>query len=308
MDLRRFLAWVILFAAPFSLPADHLPAGLEFCQAQQAIGVNPCRLQPCPCNPGEVTLQRFGEDADAPALCACTQPQAMRHLTRQKAAAACDEYSRTQRQPCFVSRSSCPPGFMPLAEFSDDYGNRFIACQDGRHEASGPTAHDLRELPQDQLLSQYNRLLDSLENRRIEPPKFLTGAVAEELQPQFRGVPLNRLSLINTRALSQGCFSDCDRVYCADDGQIMRWTDTEQPQITRYLLHQIAHAERCEWEGGRDRFVSRWFQYLPEDILQKLDEGHPIDADRVHFAMYMESHANNRADSVCRQLPNCRLE
>ncbi len=308
MDLWRFSAWAILMALPLSLPADNLPAGLEFCHSRQAIGVTPCRLQPCPCNSGEVTLQQFDEATDAPALCACTLPQAMRHLTRQQAATACDEYSLSQRQPCFVSRSKCPPGFTPLAEYSDDYGNHFIACRDGRHEAPAPTAYDIRDLPREQLLDQYHQLIASLESQRIEPPKQLPSAVVDVLQSQFRGFPLSRLSLRNTRALSHGCFSDCDRVYCADDGRISRWTDSEQPQITRYLLHQIVHAERCEREGDRDRFVSRWFQHLPEDVLQRLDAGEPIDAERVHFAMYMENHANNRADGICRLLPNCRAE
>ncbi len=308
MDLWRIWAWVILTTLPLPLLADNLPAGLEFCQAQQAIGVNPCRLQPCPCNPGEVNLQRFEEADDSPALCACTLPQSMRHLTRQQAAAACDEYSRTQRQPCFVSRGKCPLGFTPLTAFSDDYGNRFFACRDGRHNEPRPAAADIMDLPHDQLLAHYTQLIDSLESRRIEPPKQLPAAVVDALQPQFPGFPLTALRLINTQALKSGCFSDCDRVYCADDGQIARWTDQDQPQITRYLLHQIAHAERCEWEGGRERYVARWFQYLPGDVLQQLDAGEPIDAERAHFAMYMESQAHSRADTVCHLLPNCLTE
>jgi hypothetical protein len=125
------------------------------------------------------------------------------------------------------------------------------------------------------------------------------------LRDSFPGNIVNHLSLIRTAALSQGCFTDCNRIFCADDGRIERWTHTQQPLISRELLHQVVHAVHCEREGGRESFVRRWFQHLPDDIHARLQANLPLDAERIHLAMYMEAHANNRAETICRRLPTC---
>jgi hypothetical protein len=306
MDLWRITAWVIAFTLPpLSLQADNLTDGLAFCQAPQASGAPICHLQTCPCAPGEVSLKRFEDNSGAPALCACSTPQASRHQTRQKAVKACEEYRRTQRQSCFISRADCPRGFETLAEFSDETGNRFTACRDNRNKQPRRV---VAGLPQEQQLVQYQLLIDSLESKRQGSPRSLPQATIQALNNYFHGVSLSSLSLVNTHALSKGCFSDCERIFCADEGQIAAWTDPEKPLISHLLLHQIAHGERCEREGGRDRFVSNWFRHLPDDVYQKLLAGEPIDAERIHFAMYMESHADLRAEGLCRRLPGCRME
>lgn len=305
MDLWRITAWVIaLTLPPLTLHADNLQDGHAFCQAQQAL----CHLQPCPCNPDEINLQRFEDSSGAPALCACTRQRVRRHQTRQQAVQACEEYRQIHRQPCFISRGDCPRGFKALAEFNDDSEYRFTACRDNRHEQPRHAAVNLHGLAQEQLLAQYQQLINSFESKRQGSPRSLPQATIDKLSNYFRGVPLNRLTLIKTGALSQGCFSDCERVFCADDGHIAGWTDPEQPLISHLLLHQIVHGERCEHEGGRERFVSHWFQHLPDDIYLRLRDGEPIDANRLHFAMYMESHADLRAKSLCRRLPGCRME
>jgi hypothetical protein len=119
------------------------------------------------------------------------------------------------------------------------------------------------------------------------------------------GVSLNELRFTHTTALSQGCFSDCKQIYCADPKAIELWTRKEAPIIDQQLLHQIAHAERCQLQGGRDRFVTLWYRYLPAQTQQELSNGEPIDADNIHFAMFMEQQAEHRAETICRRLANC---
>jgi hypothetical protein len=40
-------------------------------------------------------------------------------------------------------------------------------------------------------------------------------------------------------------------------------------------------------------------------VHARLQADKPLDAEQIHFAMYMETHANNRADALCRHLSGC---
>ncbi len=309
MDYWRITTWVLTFLmSPSPLLADTLQDALAYCQSQQAGAATPCHLQPCPCNPNDVTLKRFEETGGNPPLCACASGLASRQTLRQQAVEVCNDYRGSQHQPCFISRSDCPRGFEALADFSDDAGNRFTACRDSRHEQQHFQVANLRGLPRDELLAQYDLLVSHLESRLVGPPKPLPESIRDALIGYFPGYSLDRLSLLTTRALNQGCFSDCNRIFCADNGQIALWTDPDHPRINHNLLHQIVHGNRCEQEGGRERFVVNWFEHLPDDVYQNLLANEPINADRIHFAMYMESHANNRAENICRRLPGCLKE
>jgi transposase len=309
MELWRITTWVLALAlAPHTLPADTPQAIETFCHNQAAAGEPPCHLQPCPCNPGDVTLKRIEKGPTGTAQCACRSALAERQNTRRKAVAACDNHRRSMRQSCFVSRDDCPRGFEALESFSDRNGNRFSACRDSRHKQA---AHDpaSRRRPSDQaLLPQYNSLIEWLESKRVGLPLALPQQSLETLRNSFPGDAVNRLSLIRTGALEQGCFTDCDRIFCADDGRIERWTDKQQPLISRELLHHIVHAVHCEREGGRNNFVKHWFQHLPDAVHARLQAKLPLDAEQIHFAMYMETHANNRAKALCRHLPDCEGE
>jgi hypothetical protein len=307
MNFLRQSIWAMVFTllSP-ALLADNLQEARAYCQSQLASGEPPCHLQPCPCTPGDTTLERFSQTHETPALCACRSSQAARLRARQQAAEICNDYRHRQHQSCFISRGDCPPGFEPIADFSDDAGNSFSACRDIRNTRRKTHAANLRGLTTDALLAQYDQLIATLESQRIDHPKPLPQPTIEALVRHFPNVPLKRLTLTTTRALSQGCFTDCTQIFCADDKQIAEWTDNDNPRITRNLLHQILHAERCVREGGRERFVANWFEHLPDDVYQQLQDGKPINAERIHFAMYMESHAINRADSLCRHLYGCR--
>lgn len=305
---HKTLCVMALALQHFTLLAGNQQEGWAFCQAQQATASPPCHLQPCPCGPGEVTLKRFEDPVEAPSLCACRSPQAKRHHTRQQAAAACDNYRRSERKSCFVSRGDCPGGFTALADFNDESGNRFTACRDNRHERPRQVSPDLHGLSRQQLLRQYARLISHLDSQRAGPPQPLPQATRDRLGTYFHAFSLESFTLVRTRALSRGCFNDCERVFCAADTPIEQWLDREQPLISRNLLHLIEHAASCQRVGGRERFVDNWFRYLPDDVYRQLQAGEPIDTKRLHFSMYLESHAEHRAEHLCRQLPDCRLE
>jgi hypothetical protein len=199
-------------------------------------------------------------------------------------------------------------GFLSLADFSDHWGGRFSACKDGRHERSERAQGSPRRMTRDELLIEYQALIDSLDAKRTGTPKTLPPQTIKILASHFKGFNLSDLSLIRTQALKQGCFTDCQRIYCANDNQIMQWTQAEGAHISHELIHQIVHAQRCQTEGGRDRFVLRWFQHLPNDVHETLRRQEPLDSDRIHFAMYMESHANHRAEVICHRIGRCSME
>lgn len=301
MKYWRITSWVLALAltSPPLFADDHQEMR-ALCQNRTTAGAAPCHVQPCPCNPGEVTLKQSESG-----LCACRSLQDERQHTRFKAVERCDKHRQSKRQSCFVSRGDCPRGFEALESFTDRSGNRFTACRDNRHEQTGrelTTPH--RPVEQD-LLSQYSALISRLESNRIGRPAALPEQTLKKLRDTFPGNSINHLHLIRTSALSQGCFTDCNRIYCADDGQIGRWTHSQKPLINLELLHQVVHAVHCELEGGRENFVRRWFQHLPDDIHSQLQANLPLDAEQIHLAMYMETHANNRATAVCRRLPGC---
>ena len=301
MKLWRTMTWVLaLTLTSLPLAADRHQALEALCQEQAASGQPPCHLQPCPCGPGQITLKR-GESG----LCACrSAPEARRH-TRLKAVARCNEHRQNKRQSCFVSRGDCPNGFEALERFSDPLGNRFTACRDNRHEQTGRELASAQRLVGQDLMSQYRQLISHLEAKRIGQPAVLSAQTRESLRDAFPGNSVNRLSLIRTQALSQGCFADCERIFCADDGQIERWSRNQNPVIGRELLHQIVHAVHCEREGGREGYVRRWFQHLPDDVHSRLQADLALDAEQIHYAMYMETHAANRATALCRRLTGC---
>ena len=308
-DLWQIILCITALVLPqFSLIADDHQISRDYCQAKLATGMPPCHLQPCPCGPGEETLRQFEHAAGSAPICACRSPLVLRYQTRQRAVAACDSYRREQRQSCFISRGECPRGFEVLAEFSDHTGNRFTACKDGRHQQPRYPSQGLHGLSYSQLLQQYERLVTSLDSQRVGEPQTLPQSTIESLTPYFPATSLSSLSLIHTKALREGCFNDCERIFCAAEVPMESWLDSKQPLVTRKLLHLIVHVENCNRAGGRNRFVDRWFRHLADDVMQQMQAGEPIAAGRLHYSMYMESHADNRAENLCRQLPACRME
>ena len=306
MKLWRFKTWVLLFALmSLNLPAASLQEMESFCQAKSPADEASCHLQPCPCRPGEVRLKRFQIGPTGNPYCACRSALAARQQTRRKAVEICEGFRRNRQQTCFVSSGDCPRGFDAIERFSDPSGNIFSACLDSRHQQA--TLNTTRPyLPSNpDLLNQYKTLIKRLETEQKGEPAPLPPQTLEKLRASFPGNALGQLRLIPTQALTQGCFNDCDRAFCADDGRVERWTDRENPQISRDLLHQLVHAAHCQREGGREGFVKRWFQHLPDDVHASLQTNQPIDAQKLQFAMYMETHANNRADALCRLITDC---
>ena len=305
MKLWRNRTWVLLLLCmPLYLPATSLQEMEAFCQAQSPTGEPACHLHPCPCSPDEVTLNRFQPGPEGKALCACRSALVERQKTRHKAVEICDKYRQKRHQTCFVSSGDCPRGFDAIESFSDRNDNRFSACRDSRHQQTALVSSKPYLPSEPELLSQYKTLISRLEAEQTGTPLSLPLQTRQTLSGSFPSQTL-RLSLIRTQALKQGCFTDCNRVFCADDGRVERWTDTQAPLINRDLLHQLVHAVHCTREGGREGFVKHWFQHLPDNVHESLQTNKPIDAEQIHFAMYMETHANHRADALCRHLTAC---
>jgi hypothetical protein len=223
---------------------------------------------------------------------------------RQMAVTVCNDYREMNRLPCFVSRKTCPRGFEAIEHFSNSHGPSFSACRDKRHEH--PSIHNRPVKPYNtrnqQLLDQFNRLISEVEKHRTGNPVPLPKSSRERLSLFFSAIDLDSIRLTHSAALANGCFTDCRQIFCASKNRIEAWTHPHTPILSFNLLHQLAHAERCEIQGGRDRFVQLWLHHLPDDVFTALKNGDPVDTQKIHYATYMESHANNRAESICRRV------
>lgn len=309
MDFRQrfFFALALMLMAPL-LNAETTVAAYDFCRSYTGQGSNDCFIHPCPCHADETTLQTFDNPMQGHALCACSSQRRNILDNRQTAVLACDEYRRTHHLPCFVSRGDCPTGFEALGAYDSGHGTRFTACRDQRHtrlSSDATRAAGSFSLQQDELIRHYEQLITALESQRQGAFNPLPSATLAQLEIYFPGYALDSIRLARTGALAKGCFTDCETVYCAGTEPIDQWSGPSQPLISRQLLHQVVHSERCEQQGGRERFVARWFRHLPDSVLEQLRAGEAVDAQMIHFAMYMESHAESKADNICRRMPEC---
>jgi hypothetical protein len=223
---------------------------------------------------------------------------------RQMAVTACNDYRESNRLPCFVSRKACPSGFEAITHFTSNHGPSFSACRDKRHEHPSRLNRPdhLFNTKNQQRLEQFNQLINEIEKHQTGAPVQLPKNTQKRLSIFFSAIDLTRIRLVHSELLASGCFTDCQQIYCASKDQIDAWTNPQVPVLSLKLLHQLAHAERCEIQGGRDRFVQIWLRHLPRDVLTTLERGDPIDTDKIHYATYMETHANNRAESICRRV------
>jgi hypothetical protein len=223
---------------------------------------------------------------------------------RQMAVTVCNEYRETNRLPCFVSRKACPRGFEVIQHFTNNNGPSFSACRDKRHERPSRLSKTGNRLnaKSHQLLEQFNRLTHEIEKQQTGATLQLPKATREKLAVFFSGIDLSSITLAHSKALINGCFTDCRQIFCARKNQVEAWANPDAPILSIKLLHQLAHAERCEIQGGRDRFVQIWLRHLPEAVFTALERGKPIDTEQIHFAIYMESHASNRAESICHRV------
>lgn len=223
---------------------------------------------------------------------------------RQMAVTVCNDYREANRLPCFVSRKTCPKGFEAIEHFSNNPGPSFSACRDKRHEhpARMKRPGEYPHAKNQQLLGQFDQLVREMEKHQTGTPAPLPKPSQERLSIFFTAIDLTSIRLVHSKALASGCFTDCQQIFCADKGEIEAWTRPQHPSLSLNLLHQLAHAERCEIQGGRDRFVQIWLRHLPDEVFTTLERGDPLDSEQIHYATYMESHASNRAESICRRL------
>ena len=222
---------------------------------------------------------------------------------RQMAVTTCNDYRESNRLPCFVSRNKCPRGFEVIQRFSNTPGASFVACRDLRHERPAITNRaTLTSTKKQELLQHFSQLVSQVQQRRIGEPLHLPKPTLDKLSSFFSHIQLDKVTIHRSEALEKGCFTDCQEIYCSSNERLDNWIDPKSTRIPSGLLHQLAHAERCEIKGGRERFLLAWLRHLPDELLTTLEQGKPIDANRIHFVMYMERHAKNRTESICRRI------
>ncbi|MES9833553.1 MAG: hypothetical protein ABW139_15060 [Candidatus Thiodiazotropha sp. DIVDIV] len=222
---------------------------------------------------------------------------------RQKAATTCNDYRLKNRLPCFVSRNRCPNGFEVLERFNTAPGAEFVACRDLRHERPATVSRATTISSQKRLLSQqFNKLALLAQKGQVGESYHLPKSTQKTLSTYFSQISLDKITIHRSKAIETGCFNDCQRIYCSLKEPIDHWTKPNTAQIAASLLHQVAHAERCDIQGGRERFITNWLRSLPDEVINSLEQGSPFDASQIHYENYIERHAQNRTESVCRRI------
>ncbi|MCG7874339.1 MAG: hypothetical protein N0C81_08105 [Candidatus Thiodiazotropha lotti] len=222
---------------------------------------------------------------------------------RQKAVTVCNDYRVKNRLPCFVSRNRCPLGFEVLERFNQAPGAEYMACRDLRHER--PATLQQKTVVNDKrqrLLQQFDQLVERAIETQLGETVNIPESTLNKLSTFFSQVSLEKITIHRSQAISKGCFNDCQKIYCSVDEPVNRWVEPNSKRISTKLLIQVAHAERCEIQGGRERYITNWLRDLPVSLLDKLRQESRIDASKIRYAKYIEAHAKNRAKSVCRRM------
>ena len=222
---------------------------------------------------------------------------------RQKAVTVCNDYRVKNRLPCFVSRNRCPLGFEVLERFNQAPGTEYLACRDLRHERPA-TMQQKRGVTdkRQRLLQQFDQLVERAVDSTVGATISLPESTLNKLSTFFSQISLEKITIHRSQAISKGCFNDCQKIYCSAEEPINAWIQPDAKQISTNLLIQVAHAERCEIQGGRERYITNWLRDLPASLLDKLQQGSGFDASKIRYAKYIEAHARNRAKSVCRRM------
>ncbi|MEJ2620944.1 MAG: hypothetical protein P8163_11925 [Candidatus Thiodiazotropha sp.] len=222
---------------------------------------------------------------------------------RQKAVTVCNDYRVKYRLPCFVSRNRCPIGFEILERFNQVPGAEYMACRDLRHERPrNQQQNKMHNNKRQILLKQFDQLVNRASEAQLGEAARLADSTLSKLSNFFSQISLEQITIHRSQAISRGCFNDCQKIYCSANEPVSDWIRPDAKQISSRLLIQVAHAERCEIQGGRERYISNWLRELPETLLENLQQHKGIDATQIQYAKYIETHAKNRAKSVCRRM------
>ncbi|MET0067025.1 MAG: hypothetical protein ABW076_11840 [Candidatus Thiodiazotropha sp.] len=235
------------------------------------------------------------------ATCSSAEPNPQNRSNRQMAVTECSDYRERNRLPCFVSRKKCPYGFEVIERYTEGRGAPFVACRDSRHER--PPVRDIARHPphlRQEKVQQFEKFVDLVRARQQGHARKLPENLNRQLGTYFQQIRLDRVSVSMSDALSRGCFTDCLQIYCATGEALPE--SAGRAEIPYELLLQLAHLERCEVQGGRQRYLQSWLRDVPEKTLTALQAGETVSADQLQFASYLEGLTNNRAESICRRI------
>jgi hypothetical protein len=152
------------------------------------------------------------------------------------------------------------------------------------------------------VLKQFDQLVERAAETQLGDTAHLAKSTLNKLSTFFSQISLEQITIHRSQAITKGCFNDCQKIYCSADVPINEWTRPGAKPISTRLLIQVAHAERCEIQGGRERYITNWLRQLPMTMLKDLQQNRGIDASQIRYAKYIEAHARNRAQSVCRRM------
>jgi hypothetical protein len=136
--------------------------------------------------------------------------------------------------------------------------------------------------------------------------------IKQKLTPYYSGRLLEGIRYGESRTLviADNAMTDCHNIYFPSDSGMIRIVengllfDKKHRDELHWLLHELAHSQQCETQGGRDAYAKIWFGDLTATTLTQLITDPRNVNDRVlHDAMPMEKAAEQKAVEILKKIP-----
>ena len=133
------------------------------------------------------------------------------------------------------------------------------------------------------------------------------------LGPHYSGANLttHRFGYSN-RQPPNNATTDCSKTYYNDATTVNRLAAgiLSDPNVIRWVLHELAHVEQCVQVGGRDYYAKLWFNQLGQTQISVTWPPAPgaLNWMQIHDQMAMEQAADDKRDQVWQALTGCCID
>ena len=263
-----------------------------------------CGVEKCPCGIGKRKVKKV-KRKNSTGYCVCVSKAAKKDLNKERAQAACKEYTKKYGKSCIVKQGNCPISRMPIAKYRGGALIKYSACREKfgaeRLKKAANVATMARPTSQF-LVGSYSALFARIKAKSSNRSK-LPRATQKALQKHFPAVNLSGVTIAHSSSKAvKGCITDCKKIYCRRASTITKF---QNGTISRLLVHEIGHTEQCSKWGGRNRYALHWFRHLPVGVVKGIKKGEDKYVERLHDKMPMESSAESKAQRVCRAVTGC---
>ena len=138
-------------------------------------------------------------------------------------------------------------------------------------------------------------------------PRAALSAKIRKKYQKYYSVPLGRIRFGQTSRLKAPGMTDCYKIYFQSKynmiSEIAKGVFTTKFR-EELLLHELAHAEQCYRQGGRNNYAKLWFKSLSVGILRNIKKKHKFNDQNLHKKMPMEIQAGSKAIRLQKKVKN----